>query len=101
MTQKQFSSASMEQQKRFVRSNGAYLMLRKCKGVPVYLFQVDGFYVEVFFDPATSRELCLRSFDDLQRLDIYLKRISLKELLPLLETNRDNEREKDAFSDDD
>jgi len=46
----------------------------------VLLYQLDSFYVEVFYNPRHQLITDFRSFDDVDKLDAYLENVSLAEL---------------------
>lgn len=48
------------------------------------LYQVEGFYVELFFDEKMSEAIRIRSFDDTRHLEPYLRRVDVSELQPFL-----------------
>lgn len=47
----------------------------------ISLFQMNGFYIEVFFSPCFGRILKVVAFQDSRRLQPYLKQINLIALL--------------------
>jgi hypothetical protein len=47
----------------------------------VFLFQVDGFYVEVFYERKTQKAVLFKSFDDTDQLEPYLNKIDLLSLM--------------------
>jgi len=48
------------------------------------LYQVEGFYVEIYFNDKMSVALRLRCFEDTVHLDPYLRMVDVSELQPLL-----------------
>jgi hypothetical protein len=85
MTLRQFSKLSKEAQVNFIKKAGSFLFIRHEAGIDIMLYQIEGFYAEVFFDSVDKNSIRIRSFDDLASLDIYLKEINLSELQPLLQ----------------
>ncbi len=84
MKLQQFRSASQEVQEKLVKMRGVFLMERKSLGVSVLLFQLDGFYVEVFYNTATSTVSFVKSFDDMDGIEAYLERIDIREVKAIL-----------------
>ena len=84
MTLQQFRAASCEVQEKLVKRAGVFLMERKSLGVSVLLFQLDGFYVEVFYDAATSTVSFIKSFNDMDGIEAYLINIDISDLLAIL-----------------
>lgn len=84
MKLQQFRSASKEVQEKMVKVEGVFLMERKSLGVSVLLFQVDGFYVEVFYNTATNSVSFIKSFEDMDGIEAYLERIDISEVADLL-----------------
>lgn len=84
MTLQQFRAASCKAQERLVKAKGAFLMERKSLGVSVLLFQLDGFYVEVFYNSAMDAVSFIKSFNDMDGIEAYLVNIDISELLAIL-----------------
>lgn len=84
MTLQQFRAASCEVQEKLVKRWGVFLMERKSLGVSVLLFQLDGFYVEVFYDATTSTVSFIKSFNDMDGIEAYLINIDISNLLAIL-----------------
>lgn len=47
----------------------------------ILLFQIDGFYVEVYYDRSTQKADLLKSFDDMDQLEPYLRKIDVLALM--------------------
>ena len=60
---------------------GNYLCHRTLGECKVFLYQTNGFFIEVFFSTAHQKVLMINAFDNLLGLDPYLERISLEELM--------------------
>jgi hypothetical protein len=84
MTLQQFRAASREVQEKLVKLKGVFLMERKSLGVSVLLFQLDGFYVEVFYNSATSTVKFIKSFNDMDGIEAYLDKIDISEVMAIL-----------------
>jgi hypothetical protein len=84
MKLRQFRSASPEVQEKLVKRWGVFLMERKSMGVSVLLFQLDGFYVEVFYNTATETVSFVKSFEDMDGIEAYLERIDISEVMAML-----------------
>lgn len=84
MTIEQFRSLPKDMQRKMVKHSGAFLFGRTGVGVNVLLYQVDGFYVEIYFDEKMSEAMHLRSFEDTSYLDPYLRMVDVSELQYLL-----------------
>lgn len=84
MTLQQFRAVSCSSQERLVKRKGVFLMERKSLGVAVLLFQLDGFYVEVFYNTATATVSFIKSFNDMDGIEAYLTNIDISELLAIL-----------------
>ena len=84
MKLQQFRSASREVQEKLVKMKGVFLMERKSLGVAVLLFQLDGFYVEVFYNTANNTVNFVKSFDDMDGIEAYLDRINISEVMAML-----------------
>jgi hypothetical protein len=84
MTLEQFQSLPKDIQRNVVKHCGVFLFGRTGVGVNVMLYQVEGFYVELYFDEKMSEAMHVRSFDDTKHLDPYLRRVDVSELQLLL-----------------
>jgi hypothetical protein len=84
MTLQQFRAASCEMQEKLVKQKGVFLMERKSLGVSVLLFQVDGFYVEVFYNASTTSVSFIKSFDDMDGIEAYLTNIDISAVMAIL-----------------
>lgn len=59
-------------------------MERKSLGVSVLLFQLDGFYVEVFYNTATNSVSFVKSFEDMDGLEVYLPMVDISAVKMIL-----------------
>lgn len=84
MTLQQFARLQKQEQICVIKKAGSFLFLRHEAGIDVILYQIEGFYAEVYFDSVNNNSIRIRSFDDTASLDIYLKEINLSELQHIL-----------------
>jgi hypothetical protein len=84
MNLQQFRAVSAEAQEKLVKGRGVFLMERKSLGVSVLLFQLDGFYVEVFYNTASDSISFIKSFEDMDGIEAYLTRIDISEIMAIL-----------------
>ena len=84
MTFQQFRSVPKDMQRNVVKHCGVFLFGRTGVGVNVMLYQVEGFYVEIYFDEKMSEAKHIRSFEDTRLLEPYLRMVDVSELQPLL-----------------
>lgn len=84
MTLTQFARLKKEEQIATIKRAGSFLFIRQECGIDIILYQVEGFYVEVFFEASNSKAARIRCFDDTAALDTYLHKISLSEIRELL-----------------
>lgn len=84
MDLKQFRSASREVQEKMVKGEGVFLMERKSLGVSVLLFQLHGFYVEVFYNTSTEMVSFIKSFEDMDGIEAYLSMVDISEVMGML-----------------
>lgn len=84
MTLMQFARMQKQEQIRVIKKTGSFLFIRHEAGIDVILYQIEGFYAEVYFDSTNNNSIRIRSFDDIASLDIYLKEINISELQHIL-----------------
>ncbi|GAB4092193.1 hypothetical protein [Flaviaesturariibacter terrae] len=77
MTNQSFNALSSGDQRRILLEQGAYLGHRKDIPWSVLLYQLYDFYAEVFFSMENLDIHSIEGFDDTDRLEPYLERISL------------------------
>ena len=68
-----------------LKRHGTFLYVRKEANRDVVLYQLDGFYVEVFFDANAARQVTFRTFTDTDDLNPYLLEIDISEVEKLLQ----------------
>lgn len=71
-------------QRHVVKHCGVFLFGRTGVGVNVLLYQVEGFYVELYFDEKMSAVNKIRSFEDTKFLEPYLRMVDVSEVQVLL-----------------
>ena len=84
MTILQFRSLSRDIQRQVVQKNGSYLLCHSDNDSIVKLYQINGFYVELFFDLRMSAVTRIDCFDDPNRLEPYLRQVDVSEVQILL-----------------
>jgi hypothetical protein len=84
MTLQQFRAASCKVQEGLVKRRGVFLMERKSLGVSVLLFQLDGFYVEVFYNNTADAISFIKSFNDMDGIEAYLVNVDISEVMAIL-----------------
>lgn len=84
MTFQQFRSLPKDVQRNVVKHQGVFLFGRTGVGVNVLLYQVESFYVEIYFDEKMSQAIELRCFNDTKYLEPYLRMVDVSEVQLLL-----------------
>ena len=77
MTLQQFRASSKYVQQQMIKHQGVFLLERRSLDWDIFLFQVDAFYVEVFYERKTQNAVLFKSFDDTDQLEPYLQRIDV------------------------
>lgn len=81
MTLQNFRALTQNKQNKKLLTEGVCVADRRTEEVQALLFQIEGFYVEVFFNGEGDEVLFSRSFEDVAELDPYLQHIDLSEVL--------------------
>ena len=81
MKHKAFEALTQDEQFEYAVKKGTYLMDRKDDDVTIRLFDVDGFYVEVFSLNETGVVVLIKSFIETERLAPYLRQMDLSRIL--------------------
>lgn len=84
MTVEQFRAMSTYVKSQTLKHHGALLSVRKEVTMDVVLYQLEGFYVEVFFTAGNTKDTKFRSFTETSELEPYLSAIDVSELTRLL-----------------
>jgi hypothetical protein len=74
----QFNELTEDQQAFVLEQYGVCISARDHQTDKLLLYQVEGFYVEVFFDPSSMSIKKFKSFTTTDELEPYLNSISLK-----------------------
>ncbi len=78
MNLQQFKNMSEEKQHRSLLLYGTCIADRKTDSTHALLFQLNSFYVEVFFNEDGDEVVYTKSFEDIDELEPYLNQIELK-----------------------
>ena len=81
MTFYEFNAMNGEQQAEILWERGVYLMARQKREYKFALYQLDAFYVEVWYHTDGNEITKLRSFSSTGPLEPYLEEIALPEIL--------------------
>jgi hypothetical protein len=80
MTVHYFKSLTRKQKKIIVLRTGIFLCEKNYGFFRTMLYQVDGFYVEIFFTKFSKDAIWFRSFDSTKNLQPYLQQIDISSL---------------------
>ena len=83
MTIERFHLLTMPQQHYYSMKCGVYLSARHEKQFSAYLFQLPGYYAELFYEHGEMDCSFIRAFKATHHLEPYLSTISIEELLSL------------------
>lgn len=75
-----FQFSSFERKCDIVTGYSNYVMMRRLEGTKIYLYAIEGFFIEVYYSPKYKKVLMINAFDDKQGLEPYLAEISLSDL---------------------
>jgi len=73
----QFNILSEDLQYKYLLVNGVCIANRETEDNCILLFQVDDFYIELFFDHHCGQIMSSRSFDDTDELYPYLQQVDI------------------------
>lgn len=73
----EFKQLSERKQHHLISKKGVLLSERNTKSFLVFLYQIEGFYIEMFFYKENGVFATLKSFDNLDELSPYLNEINL------------------------
>ena len=76
-----FKYLEKELKKRLLYKNGVYLASRRESEFLIDLYQVDSFYVEVYFLEEDEEIGYIRAFSSINELTPYLKNINISKLI--------------------
>jgi hypothetical protein len=80
MTLQYFKSLTRKQKKSIVLRTGIFLCEKNYGVFRTMLYQVDAFYVEIFFTKFSKDAFWFRSFDSTKNLQPYLQQIDISSL---------------------
>ena len=80
MSEDQFNKLSEDSQSNIISERGALISLRRTDEHRVLLYQIDSFYVEVYYHP-TKNVIKIKSFSGTEQLQPYLNQISLEGIM--------------------
>jgi hypothetical protein len=81
MTLYEYRLLDDHQQVDMLYSQGAYLAKRRCGHLRVILYQLDSFYIEVYYSKYRTVIQTLKSFHSVEHLGPYLELIDLGDLV--------------------
>lgn len=81
MRLQEFNLLSLEQQQNALLRSGVFLGERKDPPLRMMLYQLDSFYVEVYFLSHYHKVGWFKGFDSVEELEPYLEKINVTELL--------------------
>ena len=81
MTSYQFNVLTENEKTAIVWSKGDFVIERKENNFSILLYQVQSFYVEVFYSGNENKISKLRSFSSIEQLESYLGKIDISGLI--------------------
>lgn len=81
MTINQFDVLTEEQQGNVLWEKGVHIATKETLDHTLAIYQIDNFYVEVYYDWSSNYVKRFRSFDSPSRLQSYLEGIETTEIL--------------------
>ena len=81
MTQEEFDKYSLNKQADIVWKIGVLIANRQEGRFTVMLYQIEGFYVEVFYSKNGKKIPGVRSFEDIKYLEPYLNEMDVNSLI--------------------
>lgn len=81
MTLHHFNALAQDRQRKALLHKGVFLADRLTETFCVYLFQVDKFYVEIFFIRENDEIVWIKSFESTDELEPYLEKINISSIL--------------------
>ena len=76
-----FKSLPARRQQQLIVDKGVQLANRESKHFSIFLYALDGFYVELFFFKGSGEYASLKPFGEVEQLEPYLREIDVKGLL--------------------
>ena len=81
MTLHHFKALAQDKQRKALLQKGAFVADRMTDAFCVYLFQIDKFYVEIFFIRESDEIVWIKSFECIDELEPYLTNINISSLV--------------------
>jgi hypothetical protein len=81
MTLAQFNKLKIEEQQKAVLINGVFLGERKDPPLRIMLYDMESFYVEVFFLSRYNKVAWFNGFQSTKKLEPYLQKIDVSSIL--------------------
>lgn len=81
MTLRKFLLLTQNDQVKLLYLNGVYIGKRKLGKTTIVLYQLEGFYAEVYYYKYRCLIECISCFADTARLDPYLGQITVEHLV--------------------
>ena len=81
MTLSEFRNLNEEKQREFFIKKAVLLGERKTQQYYILLFQLEGFYIEIFSSKKEGEVTLIKTFTTTQELEPYLQAIDISELL--------------------
>lgn len=81
MRSEEFKKLPSRRQRQLVVEQGVPLGKRESERYHIYLYALEGFYVEVYFFRGSGEYGTLKPFDEVEGLEPYLQQIDIHELL--------------------
>jgi hypothetical protein len=81
MTLAQFNKLKIEEQQKAVLINGVFLGERKDAPLRMMLYDMESFYVEVFFLSRYNKVAWFNGFQSTKKLEPYLQKIDVSSIL--------------------
>jgi len=79
MELKHFQALSQVTQRELMMKKGVLLAERKLTEFTIFLYQLDGFYAELYYHPQTNEVAWVKTFTSTSELEPYLSSIEIPE----------------------
>ncbi len=81
MTYYQFYTLNEDEQANAIWAHGVLIGSRETEDCKVLLYQIDAFYVEIYFNPFLRDIIRIKGFPTTQQLEPYVEQIDISELI--------------------
>lgn len=81
MNLRAFNNLTNDQQLIEVIGSGTFLLERERNGFSAQLFELFGFYVEIYFQQPSNKVLLVQGFDQPSKLEPYLEVVDISQLV--------------------